>query len=32
VTVRVRWPSGRMETWVDVAIDRYTTLTEGTGK
>ncbi|HLG58438.1 MAG TPA: CRTAC1 family protein [Vicinamibacterales bacterium] len=32
VSVRVRWPSGRMETWTDVAIDRYTTLTEGGGK
>ena len=31
-TVRVRWPSGKVEEWPDVAIDRYTTLTEGTGK
>src|SRR5262249_15388294 len=31
-TVRVRWPSGKVEEWPDVQIDRYTTLTEGTGK
>ena len=30
--VQVRWPSGRIEEWPDVAIDRWTTLTEGTGK
>jgi hypothetical protein len=27
--VRVRWPGGRMEEWPGVAIDRWTTLTEG---
>jgi enediyne biosynthesis protein E4 len=27
--VRVIWPDGRTEKWTDVAIDRYTTLTEG---
>jgi hypothetical protein len=32
VTVRVRWPNGRTEEWPDVPIDRYTTLTEGTGR
>ncbi len=32
VTVRVRWPSGKTETWPQVAIDRYTTLTEGSGQ
>jgi hypothetical protein len=32
VTVRVRWPNGRTETWTDVPVDRYTTLTEGGGK
>lgn len=32
VSVRVRWPSGRAEQWTDVPIDRYTTLTEGTGR
>ena len=32
MSVRVRWPSGRIETWVDVPVDRYTTLTEGGGK
>jgi hypothetical protein len=32
VRVRVVWPDGRTEEWRDVPIDRYTTLTEGTGK
>jgi enediyne biosynthesis protein E4 len=32
VTVRVIWPGGRTESWPDVPIDRYTTLTEGTGR
>jgi len=27
-TVRVTWPDGRTEQWPNVAIDRYTTLTE----
>ena len=27
--VRVIWPSGRVEEWDAVAIDRYTTLKEG---
>ena len=31
VRVRVVWPGGRIEEWRDVPIDRYTTLTEGTG-
>ena len=30
--VRVVWPSGHAEEWADVAVDRYTTLTEGTGE
>ena len=30
-TVRVTWPSGATEEWHEVGIDRYTTLTEGTG-
>ena len=30
--VRVLWPSGRAEEWTAVPIDRYTTLTEGTGR
>jgi hypothetical protein len=30
--VRVVWPSGRAEEWADVATDRYTILTEGTGR
>ena len=30
--VRVLWPSGRTEVWRNVAIDRYTTLTEGQGQ
>jgi len=29
--VRVRWPDGRMEEWPGVAIDRWTTLTQGSG-
>jgi hypothetical protein len=31
-TVRVVWPDGRSETWADVAVDRYTTLKQGSGK
>jgi hypothetical protein len=31
VRVRVIWPDGRAEEWREVAADRYTTLTEGTG-
>jgi enediyne biosynthesis protein E4 len=30
--VRVRWPDGRIEDLGDVALDRYTTLREGSGK
>jgi hypothetical protein len=30
--VRVIWPDGKIETWTSVAIDRYTTLTQGSGK
>ncbi len=30
-TVKVTWPSGRVETFVNVPVDRYTTLTEGSG-
>ena len=30
--VRVHWPSGQVEEWNDVAIDRWTTLTEGSGR
>jgi hypothetical protein len=32
VSVRVIWPSGTIESWANVAIDRYTTLTEGSGR
>jgi len=32
VRVRVHWPSGRTEMFADVMVDRYVTLTEGTGK
>ncbi len=32
VSVRVQWPSGRTETFGGVVVDRYVTLTEGTGK
>jgi enediyne biosynthesis protein E4 len=31
-SVRVRWPDGREETWRDVAIDRYTTIRQCTGR
>ena len=31
-TVRVTWPSGLTEEWPGLEIDRYTTLTEGTGQ
>ena len=31
VRVRVVWPGGRTEEWTDVPVDRYTTLTEGSG-
>jgi hypothetical protein len=27
----VRWPNGDEEQWKDVAVDRFVTLTEGTG-
>jgi hypothetical protein len=30
--VRVVWPGGRVEDWTGIAIDRYTTLKEGTGQ
>ena len=29
--VRVYWPSGAVEEWKEIGIDRYTTLEEGTG-
>ena len=32
VTVKVQWPDGKAEEWHDQAIDRYTTLTEGSGR
>jgi len=32
VTVRVIWPDGRTETWPGLAIDRYMTIREGTGR
>ncbi len=31
VDVRVVWPDGRTEHWPSIAVDRYTTLTAGTG-
>jgi hypothetical protein len=31
VRVRVIWPGGTTEEWNDVAVDRYTTLREGSG-
>ena len=30
--IRVIWPSGRVEEWTDVPVDRYTTLKEGSGR
>ena len=30
--VRVTWPDGRVEEWRNVPIDRYTTLSEGSGQ
>lgn len=30
--VRVYWPSGRVESWTDLALERYATLREGEGK
>jgi hypothetical protein len=30
--VKVTWPSGRVEEFPAVSIDRYVTITEGTGK
>ena len=32
VTVRVQWPDGKMEEWADQAINRWTTLKQGSGK
>jgi hypothetical protein len=31
-TIRAHWVSGRIEEWRGLAIDRYTTLREGTGR
>ncbi len=30
--VRVHWPSGRMEVWTELPLNRYSTLREGTGE
>ena len=27
--VRVMWPNGEVEEWIDLRVDRYTTLTQG---
>ena len=32
LTVRVTWPTGKIETWTQVPIDQYTTLVEGKGR
>ena len=32
VTVRVQWPDGKTEQWADLAVDRWTTLQQGTGR
>ncbi len=29
--IEVHWPDGTAENWIDVAVDRYTTLTKGSG-
>jgi hypothetical protein len=29
--LRVRWPGGGEETWAEIALDRWTTIKEGTG-
>jgi hypothetical protein len=31
-SVQVRWPDGKTEQWADVAIDQWTTLTQGSGQ
>jgi hypothetical protein len=31
-SVRVRWPNGTVEEWKNVAVDRYTTLNEGSAR
>ncbi len=31
-TVRIHWPSGRVEDWFNVSVDRWATLTEGGGR
>jgi hypothetical protein len=30
--IQVTWPSGRVEEWSDVPVDRYTTVREGSGR
>jgi hypothetical protein len=30
--IRVHWPNASVETWTNVAVDRYTTLRQGAGK
>lgn len=32
VAVQVRWPNGEAEEWSDVAVDRWQTLTQGSGR
>ena len=32
VTVRVTWPDGKTEEWKDVAVDKYVTLMQGSGR
>ena len=31
-TVQVHWPDGHVEEWTDVAVDRWTTLKEGSSR
>ncbi len=31
-TVRVQWPSGRVERWFNLPLDQYSVLREGAGQ
>jgi hypothetical protein len=32
VSITVQWPDGSQERWADLAVDRWTTVRQGTGK
>jgi hypothetical protein len=32
VSITVQWPDGTREQWTNLSVDRYVTLTQGTGK